>query len=160
MADVQAALEGVAATLSRAHVIQTQLIKPEDPREWAVTLASPQPRTAKLRVHITERLAILDVTLGESTPFEMRLSGTHVLDESVCQCLRDLASAVMEGRFCEELWFRGDQLVRSVGKVMAEQRDPVVVRWRHVSSLLPFMGLHHEVRRHGPYLPASRSVSE
>lgn len=115
---------------------------------WNLELAPVASKGAALSVHVPEGLGILDVTLGEGGHVELMTEDPDVPDESALAELRRMVRVIVAGEFSEELWYRGDQLVKAKGRISCGA-DVEVMSWREAFAA-PW-GWRKETREYDPY---------
>ena len=144
---VEETLRDVAEAIAPGRWTMTTEFTPEPNRRgWTVHLKAHPNRGASVRVHVAQSLPGLDVGLGEGGLIEL------LPDEGeggpVDATLRELVQLVLLGRYSETLWYVGDRLVRSRGRL--DHGDRVeVTRYR---DLLPSLRLRKR-RVHRVYEP-------
>ena len=113
-------------------------------REWDISLIPQRSAHAKVNLHLAEGFAVVNLTLGVSTPFEFMLPNPSEISSETAREIEELARAAVSGALTEDLWFKGEKLVRAKGTVQLEH-GPESSSWGDLAGF-PWLGLRHEHR--------------
>lgn len=136
--DFVAALPAGTANLEIHH--------PKNNVVW-VRMNPANPRAAPLDVTIEEGCPNFYVWAGERIPLEMMCNS---LEE-----LRDICNAVAEGKVRENLWYVGNEVVKSIGEIELGGGSRTM---RYYGSWFPFRRKETKQIKYEPYASAGRST--
>jgi hypothetical protein len=80
-----------------------------------------EPEAAEIRVR-AEATGWTYLGLGRGTPLEFHPNGGSYLDAAAADEIRVICEAVVNGRFEELLWIRGDEVVKARSRIKLDQK--------------------------------------
>ncbi len=141
----------VEGALQRAHAAAEILTKAGKPGvDFSISVIPRNPRAAAINLEVVERNVVF-LHMGQGTTFEFpKWFGIGLGGHTELEQIDRLTTAVAEGKFEEDLFYCGDELVAGKGVVHLSDID-VPMRWRRLK-----LGLfRRKSKRHIAYEPYS-----
>jgi len=145
--EVKALVAHATAAAEAGYTVETQRDDERTRSGWTVIARPADARLPLIRAHGAADVPEINLTLGEAAVFELGLSDPTRLEEAVAAELAALAAAAARGALIEELWYLGDDLVRSRATVVLNG-EKVSTTWASVKAWWPRGERRKEVRKY------------